>query len=154
MYAACGLYPRPIAQGADGSGVPARTLQLFGFMGKFVAKAMLDNRLVDLPFCQTFYKQLLGEPLSLADLAEVNPSLASQLQKLQPRDCQKCLFICLVFCCVCCLALSRLPEVFVSLPCILLCLLSGNLEIARSVCLSALYFVVSVVWQSRDCQKC
>ena len=83
VYAACGLYPRPIAQGADGSGVPARTLQLFGFMGKFVAKAMLDNRLVDLPFCQTFYKQLLGEPLSLADLAEVNPSLASQLQKLQ-----------------------------------------------------------------------
>jgi E3 ubiquitin-protein ligase TRIP12 len=83
VYAACGLYPRPIAQGADGSGVPARTLQLFGFMGKFVAKAMLDNRLVDLPFCQTFYKQLLGEPLSIADLAEVNPSLASQLQKLQ-----------------------------------------------------------------------
>jgi len=63
--------------------VPARTLQLFTFMGKFVAKAMLDTRLVDLPFCHTFFKQLLGEPLSLADLAEVDPSLASQMRKLQ-----------------------------------------------------------------------
>jgi len=83
VYSACGLYPRAIAQGPDGSGVPARTLQLFTFMGKFVAKAMLDNRLVDLPFCATFYRQLLGAQLSLRDLAEVHPTLATTLRKLQ-----------------------------------------------------------------------
>ena len=83
VYSACGLYPRAVAQSADGAGVPARTLQLFTFMGKFVAKAMLDNRLVDLPFCTTFYRQLLGAQLSLHDLAEVNPSLAGTLKRLQ-----------------------------------------------------------------------
>jgi E3 ubiquitin-protein ligase TRIP12 len=84
VYAACGLYPRPVQQGGpSGASVPPRTLQLFGFCGKFVAKAMLDNRLVDLPFCPTFYRQLAGEALGLADLALINRPLAATLRKLQ-----------------------------------------------------------------------
>jgi len=83
VFSPCGLYPRAIVQGADGAGVPARTVQLFTFMGKFVAKAMLDTRLVDLPFSNTFYRQLLGAPLSLDDLADVDPALATQMRKLQ-----------------------------------------------------------------------
>jgi len=83
VFSACGLYPRAVAQAADGTGVGARVLQLFEFMGKFTAKALLDNRLVDLPFCATFYRQLLGHELGLADLQEINPQLATTLKRLQ-----------------------------------------------------------------------
>ena len=88
VFSACGLYPRPVAQGGAGagaaeSGLPARAAQLFGFMGKFVAKALLDSRLVDLPFSATFYKQVLGQELTIADLATVRPELATTLRKLQ-----------------------------------------------------------------------
>jgi E3 ubiquitin-protein ligase TRIP12 len=83
VFSPCGLYPRAIKQGADGAGVPSRTLQLFSFLGKFAAKAMLDNRLVDLPFSTTFYRQVLGEELELADLEAVNPQLGSTLRKLR-----------------------------------------------------------------------
>ena len=84
VFSPCGLYPRAVAQGdGDGGGVPPRTLQLFSFMGKFAAKAMLDNRLVDLPFSPTFLRQLLGKQLSIDDLGDVNPQLAATLRRLQ-----------------------------------------------------------------------
>jgi E3 ubiquitin-protein ligase TRIP12 len=82
VFSAAGLYPRPIAQTADGVGVPARTLQLFTFMGKFIAKAMLDNRLVDLPLSATLYRQLLGFEMTISDLEEVHPQLGLTLRKL------------------------------------------------------------------------
>jgi len=36
-----------------------------------------------LPFCATFYRQLLGHELGLADLQEINPQLATTLKRLQ-----------------------------------------------------------------------
>jgi len=83
VYAPFGLFPKPIAQTADGGGVPPRTLQLFTFIGRFVAKAMLDNRLVDLPFSTPFYRHLLGLELGMDDLRELNPQLAKSLVQLQ-----------------------------------------------------------------------
>jgi len=86
VFSACGLYPRPVSQSADGgadSGLPARATQLYTFMGKFVAKALLDSRLVDLPFSATFYKQVLGHELTIPDLASVRPELARTLTKLR-----------------------------------------------------------------------
>lgn len=83
VFSPAGLYPRAVAQSADGTGVPARTTQLFTFIGKFIAKAMLDNRLVDLPLSATFYRQLLGHELTISDLEEVHPQLGHTLRRLQ-----------------------------------------------------------------------
>ena len=64
-----------MAQEADGSGVPKRTIQLFTFIGRLCAKAMLDGRLVDLCFAPPFYRHLLCCELgstSARPLAPVN----------------------------------------------------------------------------------
>jgi E3 ubiquitin-protein ligase TRIP12 len=82
VHAPCGLFPRPVAQAADGAGVPKRTLQLFTFMGRFIAKAMLDSRLVDLNFAPPFYRHLLGAELGMDDLSELSPQLARSLGQL------------------------------------------------------------------------
>ena len=44
VFSPSGLYPRAVAQDTDVSGVPPRTLQLFTFMGRFVAKALLASQ--------------------------------------------------------------------------------------------------------------
>mmetsp|Transcript_15857 Transcript_15857/g.33917 ORF Transcript_15857/g.33917 Transcript_15857/m.33917 type:complete len:980 (-) Transcript_15857:729-3668(-) len=82
-YTPFGLYPRPVPQGAAGDGIGSRTTQLFTFIGRFVAKAMLDNRLVDLPFSTVFYRYLLGHELGMADLASISPQMSRSLKQLQ-----------------------------------------------------------------------
>ena len=77
------LYPKAIAHHAESGGVPARTLQIFTFMGKFIAKAMIDCRLVDLPFAPTLYRQMLGQELSIADVDELRPHIGRNLRRLR-----------------------------------------------------------------------
>ncbi|XP_034951039.1 E3 ubiquitin-protein ligase TRIP12 isoform X2 [Chelonus insularis] len=57
----------------------------FKFLGKFMAKAIYDSRMIDLPFSLTFYRWLLGEEqtLTLADIAHICPDLYRTLSKLQ-----------------------------------------------------------------------
>lgn len=65
VYTPFGLFPKAVQQDAEGVGVSARVLQLFTFMGRFIAKAMLDNRLVDLPLsvsCPRTIKQCTCVP--------------------------------------------------------------------------------------------
>jgi len=84
VYTPFGLFPKAVQPAADGSaGLPPRVRQLFTFMGRFVAKAMLDNRLVDLPLSVPLLRSILGLELGMADLAEINPQLAKTLARLQ-----------------------------------------------------------------------
>jgi len=83
VHAPCGLFPRPVVQSAEGGGVPKRVTQLFTLMGRFIAKALLDNRLVDLTFAPPFYRHLLGAELGLDDLRELSPQLARSLGQLE-----------------------------------------------------------------------
>jgi len=83
VHAPAGLFPTVVKQDQEGGGVPPRTLQLFTFMGRFVAKALLDNRLVDLPFSAPFCRAMLGARLGLADLQELSPQVATSLGQLQ-----------------------------------------------------------------------
>lgn len=83
VYTPFGLFPKAIQQDESGEGVPARVVQLFTFMGRFVAKAMLDNRLVDLPLSVPFLRSILGLELGMPDLEEINPQLAKTLSRLQ-----------------------------------------------------------------------
>jgi len=54
-------------------------------IGQFVAKAMLDSRIIDLSFNKVFLKVVLGEevPVSIATLQLVDAGLANSLLKLQ-----------------------------------------------------------------------
>ena len=57
----------------------------FQFLGKFLARAIMDFRILDIPFCQILYKWLLIQEgtLDLGDLAAVDSVLAQSLTQLQ-----------------------------------------------------------------------
>ncbi|KAJ1651813.1 Ubiquitin fusion degradation protein 4 [Dispira simplex] len=101
-----GLFPRPLPQPDSDSRAlmvlesttdalpglrtlpphtPKERWQWFEFMGQFVAKSMLDFRIIDLPLHPLFIQLLLGQPVevTLATLQQVDPTLAQSLQPLQ-----------------------------------------------------------------------
>ncbi|XP_043275356.1 E3 ubiquitin-protein ligase TRIP12 isoform X3 [Venturia canescens] len=79
-----GLFTTPIPWNAKVSHL-AKLKTKFKFLGKFMAKAIYDSRMLDLPFSLTFYRWLLGEEqsLTLSDLAYVYPDIYHSLNKLQ-----------------------------------------------------------------------
>ncbi len=56
----------------------------FRFLGKFVAKAITDSRMLDLPFSEAFYKWLLGDEgmFTGQDLQFVDPIMARSFAQL------------------------------------------------------------------------
>ena len=56
----------------------------FKFLGKFMAKACMDSRIIDIPFSLTFYKWMLGQETSItiSDLEYVDPALHKSLSQL------------------------------------------------------------------------
>ncbi|KAL1941289.1 hypothetical protein VTO73DRAFT_7501 [Trametes versicolor] len=80
-----GLFPAPISpDDIAKDGVQKRT-HLIRVIGQFVAKAMLDSRIIDLSFNKIFLKLVLGEevPLNLESLKRVDAELAASLSKVQ-----------------------------------------------------------------------
>lgn len=79
-----GLFPTPIPWNTKVSHL-AKLKTKFKFLGKFMAKAIYDSRMLDLPFSLTFYRWLLGEEhtLTLNDLCYVCPDVYRTLTKLQ-----------------------------------------------------------------------
>ncbi|KAI0364359.1 hypothetical protein BV20DRAFT_1107706 [Pilatotrama ljubarskyi] len=80
-----GLFPAPISpDDIAKDGVQKRT-HIIRVIGQFVAKAMLDSRIIDLSFNKIFLKLVLGEdvPLTLETLKRVDPELAASLAKIQ-----------------------------------------------------------------------
>ncbi|CAK5283219.1 unnamed protein product [Mycena citricolor] len=80
-----GLYPAPLnTQDLSNDGVQKRT-HIYRIIGQFVAKAMLDSRIIDLSLNKIFLKIVLGEevPLTIATLKLVDISLANSLEKIQ-----------------------------------------------------------------------
>lgn len=79
-----GLFPSPIAKSAK-VGQVTKLKTKFRFMGKFMAKAVMDSRMLDLPFSISFYRWLLGQEnsLTLSDLRYVAPEVHKTLQKMQ-----------------------------------------------------------------------
>nr|XP_039262468.1 E3 ubiquitin-protein ligase TRIP12-like [Styela clava] len=73
-----GLFPKPLGRAAKHNQV-SRIKSKYRFIGKFLAKALLDGRLVDLPLSTTCYKWLLGKEhcFTSLDLMYVDTSLAS-----------------------------------------------------------------------------
>ncbi|CDK13343.1 E3 ubiquitin-protein ligase [Caenorhabditis elegans] len=88
-----GLFPAPLPPGTDET---KRAADMFRVLGVFLAKVLLDGRLVDLPLSRPFLKLLvhpqigddargpnLHKILSLDDFEEVNPVKGSFLKELR-----------------------------------------------------------------------
>jgi E3 ubiquitin-protein ligase TRIP12 len=78
-----GLFPCPLPRGAK-VGQITKIKSKFRFLGKFMAKAVMDSRMLDLPFSLSFYRWLLGQEhcLILADLKFVAPDIYKTLRKM------------------------------------------------------------------------
>ena len=55
------------------SSINEQHLQYFHFIGIILAKAVYDRQLLDLPLCKAVYKFILGRPMTLDDLEEMDP---------------------------------------------------------------------------------
>ncbi|XP_074040259.1 E3 ubiquitin-protein ligase ctrip isoform X3 [Leptinotarsa decemlineata] len=84
VHSPTGLFPIPLSRGAK-VGQLTKVKSKFRFLGKFMAKAVMDSRMLDLPFSLTFYRWLLGQEhcLTLADLKYVSPEIYKTLRKMQ-----------------------------------------------------------------------
>ncbi|KIY44943.1 hypothetical protein FISHEDRAFT_50340 [Fistulina hepatica ATCC 64428] len=80
-----GLYPSPIGLDDLSNDNGLKRTQILRVVGQFVAKAMLDSRIIDLSFNKVFMKLVLGEevPVTLSTLKLVDIELAKSLVKIQ-----------------------------------------------------------------------
>ncbi|KAH9509428.1 Ubiquitin-protein ligase [Bulinus truncatus] len=87
---ACGLFPLPLHRNSKAAHVN-KVKAKFKFLGKFMAKALMDSRMIDLPLSRVFYKWILGQESSLcsSDLYHVDRVLASSFQQLENLVHQK-----------------------------------------------------------------
>lgn len=78
-----GLFPIPLARTVKQTNMH-RVKNKFRFLGKFMAKAIMDSRLLDMAFSTPFYRWLLGEEaaLSLLDLGHIAPEVQLTLCRL------------------------------------------------------------------------
>jgi len=84
VHSSTGLYPMPLARSAKSSH-RNKIKAKFQFIGRFIAKAVLDNRMIDLPFSLSFYQWLLHEETTLAtfDLRNIDPTIATTVTQLE-----------------------------------------------------------------------
>lgn len=80
-----GLYPAPISPDDIANDGGQKRTHILRVIGQYVAKAMLDSRIIDLSLNNIFIKLVLGEeiPLTIDSLRLVDNDLANSLAKLQ-----------------------------------------------------------------------
>lgn len=78
-----GLFPIPLARTVKQTHIH-RVKNKFRFLGKFMAKAIMDSRLLDMSFSTPFFRWLLSEEsaLSLLDLGCIAPEVQMTLCRL------------------------------------------------------------------------
>ena len=62
----------PQLAGSNKASAPLSPAQYFKFVGRFLGKAIYDVQLVDLPFCTALYRHLLGQPVGIPELEEMD----------------------------------------------------------------------------------
>ncbi|XP_050366026.1 E3 ubiquitin-protein ligase UPL3 isoform X2 [Argentina anserina] len=91
VQAPLGLFPRPWPPNtvaSDGNQF-SKVIEYFRLVGRVMAKALQDGRLLDLPLSTAFYKLLLGQELDLHDVLSFDAELGKTLQELQNLVCRK-----------------------------------------------------------------
>ncbi|GAB4853175.1 E3 ubiquitin-protein ligase upl3 [Ancistrocladus abbreviatus] len=91
IYAPLGLFPCPWPPNSDSSdGSPFfKVIEYFRLLGRVMAKALQDGRLLDLPLSTAFCKLVLGQELDLHDILSFDPDFGKILQELQALVCRK-----------------------------------------------------------------
>ncbi|XP_059173399.1 E3 ubiquitin-protein ligase TRIP12-like [Physella acuta] len=83
-HSASGLFPLPLHRSSKAAQIN-KVKAKFKFLGKFMAKALMDSRMLDLPLSRVFYKWILAQEnsLSSSDLYYVDKVLAQSFQQLE-----------------------------------------------------------------------
>jgi E3 ubiquitin-protein ligase TRIP12 len=85
-FGARGLFPAPMSEDQSSSENGKRTLHLFKMLGKFVARSMIDSRIIDVSFNPTFFRIRDGSnPVtpSLGAVKTVDAQLAKSLKLIK-----------------------------------------------------------------------
>jgi E3 ubiquitin-protein ligase TRIP12 len=86
VFSKLGLFPSPMSVEHAETAAGKRTLHLFKMLGKFIARSMLDSRIIDVSFNPTFFRIInhpTALPLSLGALKTVDSHLAKSLKLLK-----------------------------------------------------------------------
>ncbi|XP_074331245.1 E3 ubiquitin-protein ligase UPL3-like [Apium graveolens] len=85
IQAPLGLFPRPWLASADVSDDSklSKVVEHFRLLGRVLAKALQDGRLLDLPLSTAFYKLLLGQDLDLHDIISFDAELGKTLLEFE-----------------------------------------------------------------------
>ncbi|XP_029650609.1 E3 ubiquitin-protein ligase TRIP12 isoform X2 [Octopus sinensis] len=80
----CGLFPSPLARNTKAA-VVNKIKAKFKFFGKFLAKALMDSRMIDVPISLVFFKWILGQEHSLTskDIQHIDPVVARSFYELE-----------------------------------------------------------------------
>ncbi|KAL8393973.1 hypothetical protein RB595_003660 [Gaeumannomyces hyphopodioides] len=81
-----GLFPRPISEDEGSGGNSERILGLFKMLGKFVARSMIDSRIIDINLNPIFFRigdEKSGVRPSLGAVKAVDPVLARSLMLIK-----------------------------------------------------------------------
>lgn len=87
VFGQAGLFPRPLSQEEVGSPNGERILHLFKMLGKFVARSMIDSRIIDIHLNPIFFRigdgPSTGVKPSLGAVKMVDPGLARSLKVIK-----------------------------------------------------------------------
>ncbi|KAL2346042.1 hypothetical protein Fmac_000042 [Flemingia macrophylla] len=91
VHAPLGLFPRPWPTNSDVSDCSqfSKVVDYFRLLGRVMAKALQDGRLLDLPLSVAFYKLVLGQDLDLHDILFIDAEVGKTLQELNALVCRK-----------------------------------------------------------------
>ncbi|XP_052218873.1 E3 ubiquitin-protein ligase TRIP12-like isoform X2 [Dreissena polymorpha] len=84
VFSPCGLFPKPLARNTKAAVVNKMKAKT-KFLGKLMAKSLMDSRMLDIPLSEVFYKWLLGQEHSLtsSDLQYLDPVLSRSFNQLE-----------------------------------------------------------------------
>uniref|UniRef100_A0A8D0A8T3 E3 ubiquitin-protein ligase n=1 Tax=Sander lucioperca TaxID=283035 RepID=A0A8D0A8T3_SANLU len=90
MFSSRGLFAVPFGRTTKPAHI-AKIKMKFRFLGKLMAKAIMDFRLLDLPLGLPFYKWMLRHEMSISshDLVNIDPGVAKSIQHLEDVIRQK-----------------------------------------------------------------
>ncbi|CAG2182509.1 unnamed protein product, partial [Oppiella nova] len=90
IYSPSGLFPAPMGRTTK-AGQITKSRQRFKLLGKFVAKALMDSRMIDIPLSPIFYKWLLTQELSLsiADMQQIDSTFSRSVVEMEKIAQQK-----------------------------------------------------------------
>jgi hypothetical protein len=76
--------PNSVVQTDEARGISH--LDYFKFVGHVVGKALLDDQIIDAHFTRSFYKHMLGQPLTYRDIEGVDPDFFKNLSWMLEND--------------------------------------------------------------------